>query len=72
MKQKNQGKSVLLISADLDEILSLSDRIAVLFEGRIMGVLDREEADVFKIGLYMGGVTKKEESHEPDETVKGG
>ncbi|WP_312501154.1 ABC transporter ATP-binding protein [Lacrimispora sp.] len=59
IKQKNQGKSVLLISADLDEILSLSDRIAVMFEGRIMGILDRKEADVFKIGLYMGGVTDK-------------
>jgi len=59
IRQKNQGKSVLLISADLDEILSLSDRVAVMFEGRIMGILNREEADVFKIGLYMGGVTDK-------------
>ena len=59
VRQKNQGKSVLLVSADLEEILSLSDRIAVMFEGRIMGILDREEADVFKIGLYMGGVTEK-------------
>ncbi len=56
VKQKNQGKSVVLISADLDEILSLSDRIAVMFEGRIMGILNREDADVFKIGLYMGGM----------------
>ncbi len=59
IRQKNQGKSVLLISADLDEILTLSDRIAVMFEGRIMGILNREEADVFKIGLYMGGVTEE-------------
>lgn len=63
-RQKNEGKSVVLISADLDEILSLSDRIAVMFEGKIIGILNREEADVFKIGLYMGGVTGKEEGHE--------
>lgn len=58
LNQKNQGKSVVLISADLDEILSLSDRIAVMFEGRMIGILPRESADVFKIGLYMGGMTE--------------
>lgn len=62
IKQKQQGKSVILISADLDELLSLSDRIAVMFAGKIVGILDREEADVFKIGLLMGGVTGQEES----------
>lgn len=71
VRQKNKGKSVLLISADLDEILSLSDRIAVMFEGRIMGILDRKEADVFKIGLYMGGVTQKEVGNGPDEKNEG-
>ncbi len=60
LKQKSQGKSVVLISADLDELLSLSDRIAVMFAGKIVGILDRAEADVFKIGLLMGGVTGEE------------
>ena len=60
LKQKSQGKSVVLISADLDELLSLSDRIAVMFAGKIVGILDRVEADVFKIGLLMGGVTGEE------------
>lgn len=64
IRQKEQGKSVVLISADLDEIMSLSDRIAVMFEGRIIGILGRKEASVNEIGLYMGGVTGKEISHE--------
>ena len=58
VKQKNQGKSVILISADLEELLSLSDRIAVMFEGKIIGILPRENADVRKIGLYMGGMSQ--------------
>lgn len=61
LQQRAEGKSVLLISADLDEILALSDRVAVMFEGKIIGMLDREEADVHKIGLLMGGVAGKEE-----------
>lgn len=64
LDQKRKGNSVVLISADLDEILSLSDRIAVMFAGRIVGVLDREHADIFQIGLLMGGVTGKETKHE--------
>ncbi len=58
--QRNSGKSVLLISADLEEIMALSDRIAVLFGGSIVGVLDRKDATVQKIGLLMGGVTGEE------------
>lgn len=59
--QRNSGKAVLLISADLEEIMALSDRIAVLFGGRIVGILDREEATVQRIGLLMGGITGEEE-----------
>ena len=60
VEQRNAGKGVLLISADLEEIMALSDRIAVLFGGRIVGVLTRQEATVEKIGLLMGGITGKE------------
>ena len=60
VEQRNAGKGVLLISADLEEIMALSDRIAVLFGGRIIGVLTRQEATVEKIGLLMGGITGKE------------
>lgn len=54
-KQRDSGVGVLLLSLDLDEILLVSDRIAVIYAGRIMGVFDRTTADVDKIGPLMGG-----------------
>lgn len=60
MAERNNDKSVILVSSDLEEILELSDRIAVMFGGKIVGILKREEADVQKIGLLMGGITGKE------------
>jgi simple sugar transport system ATP-binding protein len=53
----DRGVGVLLISEDLDEILDLSDRIAVMYRGQVVGVVDREDADVSQIGLMMAGVT---------------
>ncbi len=55
LKQREEGAAILLISEDLDELLTLSDRIAVMYEGRIMGIVDAEEADVEEIGLMMAG-----------------
>lgn len=52
---RDAGKAILLISAELEEILNLSDQVAVIYEGRIMGVLPAELADVSKIGLMMAG-----------------
>lgn len=49
------GVGVLLVSEDLDEVLALSDRIAVMYEGRILKVIDADEADVATIGQLMGG-----------------
>ncbi|HYM51189.1 MAG TPA: ABC transporter ATP-binding protein [Candidatus Limnocylindrales bacterium] len=49
------GVAVLLISEDLEEILALADRIAVLYEGRIMGVVERRQANIDDIGLMMAG-----------------
>jgi ABC-type uncharacterized transport system ATPase subunit len=54
-KQRDSGVGVLLLSLDLDEILLVSDRIAVIYAGTIMGVFDRTTADVNKIGPLMGG-----------------
>jgi len=51
-----RGMGVLLISEDLDEILDLADRIAVMYRGRVVGVLDARDADVERIGLMMSGV----------------
>jgi ABC-type uncharacterized transport system ATPase subunit len=53
MAARNAGAAVLLVSEDLDEILELSDRILVMFEGRIVFETKRETADVHEIGRYM-------------------
>ncbi len=50
-----QGAAIVLISEDLEELLSLSDRIAVLFHGEIMGILDADKADIETLGLMMAG-----------------
>jgi simple sugar transport system ATP-binding protein len=55
---RDAGKAVLLISVELDEILSLSDRILVMFDGTITGELSSAEADERRIGLLMAGITQ--------------
>ncbi len=54
---RDQGKAILLVSVELDEIRSLSDRILVMFAGRIMGERG-SDADERELGLLMAGVTK--------------
>lgn len=56
---RDQGKAILLVSVELDEIMSLSDRIAVIFDGRIMGERLPQETDAQDLGLLMAGVTGK-------------
>jgi simple sugar transport system ATP-binding protein len=56
LEQRQRGAAILLISEDLDEILALSDRIAVIYEGEILDVLPAAEADVEQLGLLMSGV----------------
>ena len=58
LEQREEGTATLLISEDLDEIMALSDRIAVIFEGEIMGVLAAAEATPEKLGLLMAGVVE--------------
>jgi len=55
IEQRDAGKAVLLISLELDEILSLCDRIAVIYEGEIVDILEQEEATEEKLGLMMAG-----------------
>jgi simple sugar transport system ATP-binding protein len=57
---RDAGKAVLLVSVELDEILSLSDRILVMCDGRITGELAQAEADERNVGLLMAGVTRRE------------
>ena len=56
LEERKAGTAVMLISEDLDEILALADRIAVIYEGQIMGVVQREDATPEKLGLLMAGV----------------
>ncbi len=58
LESRANGMAILLISEDLDEIRGLSDRIAVIYEGRIIGVVNRGEATVEQIGLMMAGVAQ--------------
>ena len=59
LEQRSRGAAVLLLSEDLDEILALSDRIAVIYEGRIVGLLSAEEAEEEKLGLLMSGAREE-------------
>jgi len=55
LEQRDQGTAVLVVSEDLEEVMQLSDRIAVMFEGEIMGIVPAEEADLEIIGMMMAG-----------------
>lgn len=57
LEARERGAGVLLVSEDLEEILHLSDRIAVLFEGRVVAVLDAKDATRERLGLLMAGVS---------------
>ncbi len=59
---RDAGAAILLVSVELDEIMSLSDRIAVMFDGRIMGFRDPETTNERELGLMMAGVTGTEEA----------
>ena len=56
VEMRDAGKSVLVISADLDEIFSLSDRILVLYRGRIVANVTADQTTPEEIGRYMGGL----------------
>jgi general nucleoside transport system ATP-binding protein len=58
LKERERGAAVLLISTELDEILSLCDRIAIFFEGRVMGEVVSGQANIDEIGLMMLGVNQ--------------
>ena len=56
--ERDKGKAVLLVSLELDEVLGLSDRILVLYEGEIVGELDPKKTDAQELGLYMSGAKR--------------
>ena len=53
--QREQGTAVLVVSEDLEEVLALADRVAVMFEGWIVAVIDRADCTVEDLGLLMAG-----------------
>jgi simple sugar transport system ATP-binding protein len=61
LEQRDRGVAILLISEDLDEVMSMSDRIAVLYEGEIMGILPAEKAKVEEVGMMMAGARRQTE-----------
>lgn len=60
IEQRDKGKAVLLISFELDEIMALSDRISVIFDGKILKTFDANDTDEREIGLYMAGGNDEE------------
>jgi len=58
LEERDQGVAILLISEDLEELLMISDRIGVIYEGEIEGIVDIDSADINEIGLMMAGVQK--------------
>jgi len=56
LEQRANGTAILLISEDLDEIRALSDRIAVMFDGEIVGIVDGRTSTPEQLGLMMAGV----------------
>jgi simple sugar transport system ATP-binding protein len=56
LEQRDRGRAILLISADLEEVLELSDRVLVLFEGEVTGLLGAKDIDIEKLGLMMAGM----------------
>jgi len=57
--QRDKGKAVLLVSLELDEVMNLSDRILVMYEGEIVGEFDPKTTTVQELGLYMAGARKQ-------------
>ncbi len=72
LEQRDKGMAVLLISEDLEELLAISDRIAVLFEGRVMGIVPADRAEVESLGLMMAGVEQTEAAPGPKDAPQGG
>jgi simple sugar transport system ATP-binding protein len=60
MEKRDEGCAVLLVSPELDEVVSLSDRIAVMYKGQIMAILPAEEATKEQLGLLMAGIKETE------------
>jgi general nucleoside transport system ATP-binding protein len=66
IKKRDEGTGVLLVSSELDEILALSDRIAVMYKGQIMDILDAKNAGKENLGLLMAGIHPSESTQKEE------
>ncbi|MBV7274151.1 ABC transporter ATP-binding protein [Clostridium sp. PL3] len=64
VQERDNGKAVLLVSLELDEIMALSDKIAVMYDGKVVEVLDRKDATEQKLGILMAGGSLSETEKE--------
>lgn len=62
IEERDKGKAILLVSLELDEIMDVSDRIAVIYNGEIVGIVDARETNENELGLMMSGALRK---HQP-------
>ena len=62
--ERDEGKAVLLVSLELDEVMNLSDRILVMYEGEIVGEFDPKKVSVEELGLYMAGAKRQKTEAE--------
>jgi ABC-type uncharacterized transport system ATPase subunit len=62
LDQRAKGVAILLISEDLDELLTIADRVAVMYEGRVVGVVDASGANLEQLGLMMAGLSMSSET----------
>ena len=60
IRERDQGRAVLLVSLELDEVMNLSDRILVMYEGEIVGEFDPKQTTVEELGLYMAGAKRQD------------
>jgi simple sugar transport system ATP-binding protein len=60
LEMRDAGRAILLVSADLDEVLAHADRVGIMYEGRFMDVCTPDELDRERVGMLMGGATGKE------------
>jgi simple sugar transport system ATP-binding protein len=65
VEKRDEGAAVLIVSTELDEVMALGDRIAVMYQGRIVAILDPAEATPERLGLYMGGAFVPAEGGPP-------
>ncbi|MBS6397899.1 MAG: ABC transporter ATP-binding protein [Clostridiales bacterium] len=64
LKYRNAGNAVILVSSELPEIMSLSDRVLVMHKGKISGEIDPKSVDMMRVGLLMAGISKEEETEK--------